>query len=119
MKLDRRDWQRINGCLPIRAQVQNMANTAVLGDEAHCAPALWALAVDQHLPTAQTSSVTSDGAEWIWNLADDLFPDGSQIVDWFHACQHSSQLRLTQLNAGFMPVKTTFFWAILRLLPRH
>ena len=72
------------------AHAQNMAYTAVLGDEAHFAPALWALAVDQHLPTAQTSSVTSDGAEWIWNLPDDLFPDSSQIVDWFHACQHLS-----------------------------
>jgi len=69
---------------------QNMAYTALLGDVAHFAPALWARAVDQHLPTAQTSSVTSAGAEWIWNLADDLLPDSSQIVDWFHACQHLS-----------------------------
>ncbi len=42
------------------------------------------------MPTAQASSVTADGPEWIWNLADDLFPDSRQIVDWFHACQHLS-----------------------------
>src|SRR5260221_3194630 len=81
------------------AHAQNMAYTAVLGDVAHFAPALWALAVDQHLPTAQTSSVTSDGAEWIWNLPDDLFPDSSQIVDWFHACQH-----LSDAASAFFPV---------------
>jgi hypothetical protein len=70
------------------AHADNIAYTAVLGDVAHFAPALWALAVDQQMSTAQTSSVTSDGADWIWNLADDLFPDSRQIVDWFHACQH-------------------------------
>jgi hypothetical protein len=73
------------------AHAQNITYTAVLGDVARFGPALWALAVDQHMPTAQASSVTSDGAEWIWNLADDLFPDSSQIVDWFHACQHLSE----------------------------
>ena len=30
----------------------------------------------------------SDGAEWIWNLADQYFPGAVQIVDLFHARQH-------------------------------
>lgn len=29
-----------------------------------------------------------DGAEWIWNIADDHFPGAIQIVDLFHARQH-------------------------------
>lgn len=29
-----------------------------------------------------------DGAEWIWNLADQHFPGAAQIVDLFHARQH-------------------------------
>jgi hypothetical protein len=62
--------------------------TAVLGSPSDFAPALWRLAVDHDLPDADDSSVTSDGAEWIWNLAEDLFPDSVQIVDWCHACQH-------------------------------
>lgn len=62
--------------------------TAVLGSPSDFAPALWRLAVDHDLPDADDSSVTSDGAEWIWNLAEDLFPDSTQIVDWCHACQH-------------------------------
>jgi len=70
------------------AHADNLAYTAVLGDVAAFAPALWALAVQEHVPTAHTSSVTSDGADWIWNLADDLFPDSCQIVDYFHALQH-------------------------------
>ena len=29
--------------------------------------------------------VTGDGALWIWNTCDELFPDAIQIVDLFHA----------------------------------
>ena len=69
---------------------QNLAYTAVLGDVEQFCPALWALAVAQDIPTARLTSVTADGAEWIWNLSADLFPDSRQIVDWFHATQHLS-----------------------------
>jgi hypothetical protein len=37
---------------------------------------------------AETKVVISDGAEWIWNLADQHFPGAIQIVDLFHARQH-------------------------------
>jgi hypothetical protein len=65
--------------------------TAVLGDVEQFTPALWAVAVAHALPRAARSSVTADGAEWIWNLATDLFPDSTQIVDWYHATQHLAQ----------------------------
>jgi transposase len=29
--------------------------------------------------------VIGDGAQWIWNVADHLFPGATQIVDWYHA----------------------------------
>lgn len=62
--------------------------TAVLGDAAQFAPALWKLAVDKDVPRAARSSVTADGAAWIWNLVADYFPDSVQIVDWYHADEH-------------------------------
>ncbi len=69
----------------------NMTYTAVLGSVEEFAPALWHLAVAHQIPQAFTSSVTADGAEWIWNLAADYFPDRTQIGDWFHACQHLAE----------------------------
>lgn len=33
-----------------------------------------------------------DGALWIWNLADELFPRAIQIVDLFHAKEHLSEV---------------------------
>ena len=37
---------------------------------------------------AGTLVVMGDGAEWIWNLADQHFPGAVQIVDLYHARQH-------------------------------
>lgn len=69
----------------------NVKYTAVLGSKDAFRPALWALAVDCKLPTARKRAVVSDGALWIWNMAEDVCPDGTQIVDWFHAVEHLSE----------------------------
>jgi hypothetical protein len=37
---------------------------------------------------ADNKVVMGDGAEWIWNLADQYFPGAVQIVDLYHARQH-------------------------------
>ena len=36
--------------------------------------------------------VLGDGAVWIWNLADELFPAATQIVDLYHAREHVHEL---------------------------
>jgi len=74
----------------------NMTYRAVLGSVDQFAPGLWALAVERQVPQAADVAVVADGADWIWNLADDLFPDavqtrtcgGAGVVDWYHATQH-------------------------------
>lgn len=37
---------------------------------------------------AEKKVVMGDGAEWIWNIADQYFPGAIQIVDLYHARQH-------------------------------
>ena len=41
---------------------------------------------------AEKKVVMGDGAEWIWNIADQHFPGAVQIVDLFHARQHLGEL---------------------------
>jgi hypothetical protein len=41
---------------------------------------------------AKRRVVLGDGAPWVWNLADELFPDTIQIVDRFHAKQKLSDV---------------------------
>lgn len=43
------------------------------------------------LQVARTAAL-GDGAPWIWNLAEELFPGTTQILDRFHAKQHLSDL---------------------------
>lgn len=69
----------------------NVHYTAVLGSKDEFRPALWALAVQHDLPTARNRSVVADGALWIWDVAEDVCPDGTQVVDWFHAVEHLSE----------------------------
>jgi hypothetical protein len=65
--------------------------------------------------------ILGDGAVWIWNLADHLFPAATQIVDLYHAREHVHDLaslatrllrqshpdwlaeRLAELDAGNVP----------------
>jgi hypothetical protein len=68
----------------------NVNYIAVLGTKDDFKPALWALAVQHQLPTARNRSVVADGALWIWEVAEDVCPDGQQVVDWFHAVAHLS-----------------------------
>jgi hypothetical protein len=66
----------------------NMLYRAVLGSVEAFAPALWALAVERQVPQAADVAAVADGADWIWNLVADLFPDSVQIVDWYHATEY-------------------------------
>ena len=36
--------------------------------------------------------VLGDGAKWIWAIADERFPHATQIVDYYHACEHLATL---------------------------
>ena len=49
---------------------------------------------------APRQAVLGDGAKWIWNLADEHFPDAVQIVDRFHAKQHLSDVAKSIYDAG-------------------
>jgi hypothetical protein len=69
--------------------------------------------------------VLGDGAVWIWNIADELFPAATQIVDIYHAREHVHDLatlatrllrdshpdwlagRLAELDAGDIPALLT------------
>ena len=53
---------------------------------------VWREATRRRFCQASRRVVLGDGAVWIWNIADDQFPDATQIVDRYHAKQHLSDL---------------------------
>jgi hypothetical protein len=57
----------------------------------------------------------ADGAPWIWNWVQDMYPDSTQILDFFHAKEHLCQFASLYLDE----VKTREEWIKLieKLLP--
>jgi len=49
---------------------------------------LWQEAVARGVSTAREVAVLGDGAPWIWDLVDHLFPYAVQILDWYHLTEH-------------------------------
>jgi Uncharacterised protein family (UPF0236) len=74
--------------------------------------------------------VIGDGAAWIWNIADELFPEAIQIVDRFHVKEHLSLVAKTLYGAESRQAKlwakrrheeldTGRFVELLRAVGRH
>ena len=53
----------------------------------------YAAAVRRGEPQAGERVVIGDGADWIWNLAAYHYPGATEIVDYWHACEHIWGLR--------------------------
>lgn len=48
----------------------------------------WSSGITHNAHLAHELIMLGDGAEWIWNLVMQYFPDAIQILDWFHASEH-------------------------------
>lgn len=83
-----RQWQHDKPSV----RLLNSHYTAVIGNVETFSPTLWKLAVAQNVPYAGCLVAVCDGAQWIWRLVSDLFPVCTQILDWYHARHHLSQL---------------------------
>ena len=51
-------------------------------------PLLWATGCQRQAQLAQELIFLGDGAEWIWKLVQEHYPEAVQIVDWFHATEY-------------------------------
>ena len=60
-------------------------------------------------------AVLGDGAPWIWNLADRLFPQAPQILDWFHLKEHFYTFANVQFGQGHPDAKAWVEAKMLRL----
>lgn len=87
-------WFEARGCPPqqpdgewqIKAEhVTYYADLCPAGEFSHL---LWATGVQRNAPLARELVFLGDGAEWIWNIVAENFPDAVQILDWFHACEY-------------------------------
>jgi Uncharacterised protein family (UPF0236) len=49
---------------------------------------VWATGFEHEADKAKDLVFVADGAEWIWRIVDQHYPQAVQIVDWYHACAY-------------------------------
>lgn len=59
---------------------------------------LWATGCQRQAQLAQELIFLGDGAEWIWNLVQEHYPEAIQIVDWFHATEYIAPVANTAFS---------------------
>jgi len=69
-------------------QAEQQSYCAAMADAASFGWQLWAEACRRGVTAHMELVVIGDGAHWIWNLANEHFPQATQIVDWYHASQY-------------------------------
>lgn len=59
---------------------------------------LWATGCQRQAQLAGELIFLGDGAEWIWNLVQEHYPEAVQIVDWFHATEYIAPVANTAFS---------------------
>ena len=91
-----RDYPQCGSDAVSSARETSIRYVATRPDAAHFGKALFELATNsgiyQEAIGTQEIVFLGDGAAWIWNLADEYFPNAVQIVDYMHAKSHLSDV---------------------------
>ena len=75
------------------------------GDVATLGKLAWLESYRQGLEEAEQVLVLGDGASWIWNLAEEHWPEAMQILDFYHATEHLWALGRSLWGEGSSQVK--------------
>lgn len=62
--------------------------TAHLGSVENFRPRLWAEAFRRGEKGKEATIFLGDGSPWVWNLADELFPEAIKVLDYYHLSEN-------------------------------
>jgi len=83
---------RDEGSVTYSAALESASALDTAATRSPFAQRVWREATRRRFCQAPRRVVLGDGALWIWNIADDQFPDATQIVDRYHAKEYLSDL---------------------------
>jgi Uncharacterised protein family (UPF0236) len=83
---------RDEGSVSYSAALESASTLDTAATRSPFAQRVWREATRRRFCQAARTAVLGDGAPWIWNIAEDQFPEAVQIVDRYHAKQHLSDL---------------------------
>lgn len=84
--------ERDEGSVSYSGAIESAATLDTDTDPSPFAQRVLREATRRRFPQAKRTVVIGDGAPWIWNIARELFPHATEIVDRFHVKQHLSDL---------------------------
>lgn len=70
----------------------NIEHTGTFGDAEAIGDRLYALAFMRGVENCTDVVVLGDGGRWIWKQAKNNFPKATQILDFYHAAEHLSEV---------------------------
>jgi len=83
---------RDEGSVTYSAALESACTLDTAAKRSPFAERVWREATRRRFCQVSRTAVLGDGAAWIWNIAEEQFPEATQIVDRFHAKQHLSDL---------------------------
>ena len=83
---------RDEGSITYSAAIESARIPDIAKERSAFAQRVWRESQRRRFTQAERTATLGDGAPWIWNLVEELFPGAIQIVDRFHAKQHLSEL---------------------------
>jgi len=83
---------RDEGSVSYSAAIESASTPDTAQEPSAFAQRVWRETQRRRFCQAQRTVALGDGAPWIWNLIEELFPRITQIVDRFHAKEHLSDL---------------------------
>jgi hypothetical protein len=71
-----------------QARVYNVDYYVDTASASEISDLVWASGFARQADQAEELIFVADGAQWIWDLVQEHFPQAVQIVDWYHACAY-------------------------------
>jgi hypothetical protein len=78
----------------------NIEHAGTFGDSEKIGDRLYALAFMRGVENCADVVVLGDGGRWIWKQAKNNFPRATQILDFYHAAEHLSEVAHAWYGAG-------------------
>lgn len=95
-------------------RVVHIASWHQIGDKAQLSEALGVLAA--RIPRDRVRvALVGDGANWIWDVMLRHFPDGEQILDYYHCAEHVHETARAQFGDGTLEAQEWAEAALTRL----
>ena len=95
-------------------RVVHVASWHQIGDKAQLSEALGVLAA--RIPRDRVRvALVGDGADWIWDVMLRHFPDGEEILDYYHCAEHVHETARAQFGDGTLEAQEWAEAALARL----